>query len=238
MIRGISHAASAMVARSRQQDVTANNLANAGTSGYKRQSLFLRRLNEASVPADKPWLQKFDEGIYTDFSQGTIEATSNPFDLAVDGEGFFVVDTPEGERYTRAGSLTRSASGELVTSNGFALSSDGGAITLPQGDLSVSETGEISVDSQVVGSIRLVQFKNPQALRPVGQTLYETSEPPEPDTTSRVRQGFLERANLDPVTEMVNMMSAFRYFETAQKAVQIQDETLGRAVNQIGKVQG
>lgn len=227
-----------MVARARQQDVTANNLANAGTSGYKRQSLFLRRLNEASAPADKPWLQPFDEGLYTDFSQGAIESTSNPFDLAIDGEGFFVVATPEGDRYTRNGSLTRSATGELVTSDGYALSGDGGSIALPQGDLFVSVDGVVSVDTQVVGTIRIVRFKNPQTLQVVGKTYYSSSEPPEADTTSRVRQGFLERSNLDPITEMVNMMSAFRYFETAQKAVQIQDETLGRTVNQVGKVQG
>jgi len=96
----------------------------------------------------------------------------------------------------------------------------------------------VSVDAQVVGTLRIVSFENPQSLRAVGKTYFNSAEPPETDTTSRVLQGYLERANLDPVTEMVNMMSAFRYFETAQKAVQIQDETLGRAVNQIGKVQG
>ncbi len=225
-----------MVARARQHDVTANNLANAGTTGFKRQSLFLRRLQDASVPADKPWLQPYDEGVYTDFSQGTIVATSNPFDLAIDGKGFFVVETPEGERYTRNGSFTRSASGELVTSDGYAVAGDGGAITLPQGDLVVSETGQVIVAGQQVGTVRIVAFRNTQSLSPVGKTYYDSKEPPEPDTITLVRQGFLEQANLDPVTEMIQMMSAFRYFETAQKAVQIQDETLGRAVNQIGKL--
>lgn len=238
MIRGISYAASAMVARARQQDVTANNMANAGTSGFKRQSLFLRRLTEASIPADKPWLQPYDSGLYTDFSQGPIESTGNPFDLAIEGEGFFKVITPNGELYTRNGSFTKSATGELVTSNGYAVSSEGGAITLPVGDMYVNGTGEVSVNGEIVGVIQIVRFKNPQLLNAVGQTYYQTTEPPEPDTTSRLRQRYLERANLDPVTEMVNMITSFRYFETAQKAVQIQDETLGRAVNQIGKVQG
>lgn len=238
MIRGISYAASAMVARARQQDVTANNMANAGTSGFKRQSLFLRRLNEASISADTPWLQPYHQGLYTDFSQGPIESTGNPFDLAIEGEGFFVVTTPNGELYTRNGSFTRSTSGELVTSNGYAVSSEGGAITLPQGDMYISETGEVSVNGETVGIIQIVGFKNLQLLKAVGHTYFQSAEPSEPDTTSRLRQGYLERANLDPVTEMVNMISTFRYFETAQKAVQIQDETLGRAVNQIGKVQG
>jgi len=236
MIRGIYNAASAMVARSKQQDVTSSNLANAGAAGYKRRSVFLRRLSDAQNPAEKPWLQPLAEGTYTDFSQGVLEPTGEAFDAAIDGEGFFVVNTPQGERFTRNGDFSLSPSGELVTANGYQVLGDGGPIALPDGELVIGEQGQVYVDGAQVGNLRVVTFANPQNLESVGGALYSSNEGSVPADAATVRQGYVENANLDIVQEMVHMMTSFRYFETAQKAVQMQDETLNQAVNNIGKV--
>jgi flagellar basal-body rod protein FlgG len=236
MIRGIYNAASAMVARARQHDVTASNLANAGTAGYKRQSIFLRRLDDAQRPDEPAWMSKLDEGTYTDFSQGMLEPTGDALNVALDGPGYFVVSTPEGERYTRNGNFTCSDTGELTTPDGLKVMSDSGALVLPAGQLVVGESGEIYVDGTQVGRMRIVTFNDQQRLKPTGKSLYASTDAAVPATSTAVRQGYLERSNLDVVREMVQMITQFRYYETAQKAVQMQDETLNQAVNQIGKL--
>ena len=175
--------------------------------------------------------------MYTDHSQGTLEMTNDRFNFAIQGPGFFEIETPEGTRYTRNGSFSRNEEGELITANGHRVLGDGGPITLPAGDLIVGEQGDISVDGVGQGRLRIVRFANPQGLVPIGRSLYRADVAPEEAPDSLVRQGFLEGANFDLVNEMVHMMTTFRYFETAQKAVQIQDETLDRAVNQVGRVQ-
>jgi flagellar basal-body rod protein FlgG len=225
-----------MVSRAKQQDAVANNMANAQTAGYKRRSIFLRRLTAAESNAEHPWLRPLEQGNYTDFTQGLLEPTGEPLNLALEGDGFFVIDTPQGERYTRNGNFTRSPAGELMTPDGYAVQGDSGAIALPDGELTVGDKGELYVDGAQVGRLRTVTFANPQSLVPVGKSLFQSSETATPATSANVRQGYLERANFDLVQEMVQMITTFRYFETAQKAVQMQDETLGRAVNQVGRI--
>lgn len=237
MIRGISLAASAMVARARQQDAIANNLANAETAGYKRQSIFMRRLEAAQTDTKQPWLIPLQEGKYTDFTQGSLDLTGNPFQMAVDGPGFFAVETPEGERFTRSGNFSLSEAGELVTSDGYTVLGDSGPIVLTGDDLVVGEHGEVSDGGVQKGRLRIVTFTDPQSLVPLGRNLFMGAQEPVSDSESLVRQGYLERANFDLVHQMVEMMTTFRYFETAQKAVQIQDATLDRAVNQVGRLQ-
>ena len=133
-----------MVARSRQQDAIANNLANAETAGYKRQSIFMRMLQSAQLDKRQPWLVPLQEGKYTDFTQGQLDPTGDPLHMAVDGPGFFVVETPEGERFTRAGNFTRNEEGQLVTSDGYPVLGDSGAMVLTGGDVVIGERGEVS----------------------------------------------------------------------------------------------
>jgi len=237
MIRGISLAASAMVARSRQQDALANNMANAETAGFKRQSIFMRRLEAAQTDKRQPWLIPLQEGNYTDFTQGPLDPTGHPLNLALDGPGFFVVETPEGERFTRGGNFSRSEAGELVTADGFKVLGDSGPIVLSGDDITVGEHGEVNDGGVDKGRLRVVNFSDPQSLTSLGRNLFFSREEPQPEPESLVRQGYIERANFDLVHQMVEMMTTFRYFETAQKAVQIQDATLDRAVNQVGRLQ-
>jgi flagellar basal-body rod protein FlgG len=224
-----------MVARARQHDAVANNLANAGTAGYKRQTIFLRRLEAATAQQDRPWLRPLEQGTYTDFSQGVLDASEDPFNLAIDGPGFFVVETPDGQAYTRNGSFARSDDGTLVTADGYAVLGDGGPIVVPNGEFTVGQQGEVFVDGAQVGALQIVSFADPQKLTPIGKSLFRATTVAEPAEGTLIRQGFLERANLELVDEMVRMIASFRYYETAQKAVQIQDETLGRAVNEVGR---
>ena len=237
MIRGISHAASAMVARAKQQDAIANNLANAETAGFKRESIFMRRLEAAQTDASQPWFIPLQQEKYTDFTQGPLDITGNPFHQAIDGPGFFVVEAPEGERYTRSGNFTLNEEGQLVTSDGYPVLGDSGPIVLTSDNFVVGERGEVSENGVERGRLRVVSFTTPQTLTPLGRNLFTTTEEAQPDAQSLVRQGYIERANFDLVQQMVEMMTIFRYFETAQKAVQIQDASLDRAVNQVGRIQ-
>jgi flagellar basal-body rod protein FlgF len=226
-----------MVARARQQDAIANNLANAETAGFKRESIFMRRLEAAQTDPRQPWYIPLQQEKYTDFSQGSLDLTGNPFHNAIDGPGFFVVEAPEGERYTRSGNFTLNEEGQLVTTDGYPVLSDSGPIVLTGDNFVVGERGEVSQDGVERGRLRVVAFDNPQALTALGKNLFTTAEEAQEDTGSLVRQGYIERANFDLVQQMVEMMTTFRYFETAQKAVQIQDATLDRAVNQVGRLQ-
>lgn len=226
-----------MVARARQQDAIANNLANSETAGFKRESIFMRRLEAAQADARQPWFVPLQQEKYTDFSQGSLDLTGNPFHSAIDGPGFFVVESPEGERYTRSGNFTLNDEGQLVTSDGFPVLSDSGPIVLTDDNFVVGEHGEVSQDGVDRGRLRVVRFDDPQSLTALGRNLYTTTAEALEDPESLVRQGYLERANFDLVQQMVEMMTTFRYFETAQKAVQIQDATLDRTVNQVGRIQ-
>jgi flagellar basal-body rod protein FlgG len=178
------------------------------------------------------------DGVYTDHSQGSLERTGRDLDLAIDGDGFFVVDTPQGEAYTRNGSFTISPEGLLVDSRGNPVLSDAGELYLAGGEVSVSADGEVSVAGEPVGKLRLVDFPKPYQLTKTAGALLSASDQviPEPAGLATVRQGYLERSNVDVLREMVEMIASYRAFETGQRMIQIQDESLAKATNDLGRV--
>jgi len=247
MIRGIYTAASGMVAESLRTDTIANNLANVNTAGYKKdvaiskdfRSMYIQRINDGT---DAPVIGNMGVGSVIDeiapiHSAGPMVQTGNTFDLAIDGQGYFTVDTPNGVRYTRNGSFTRNALGELVTQDGYRVLGQNGPLRVNGDKVAVSGDGQVSVDGMVTGSLQLVNFADEKQLTKEGSSLYVAAACAQTSPMEGiVRQGVVEQSNVNAVSEMVNMIAGYRAYETNAKAVQAQDELLDKAVNEVAKV--
>ncbi len=224
-----------MILQTRKNDVVANNLANLQTIGFKRDRVFFQVLsNKMQEPLEMI--------VKPDFSQGPLQQTGNPLDLAFSGRGFFTVETPSGEAYTRNGHFRLDADGTLLTSDGLPVLGEGGPIVL-QGkentplSIVVTEEGEIFVDDEYMDRLRIVDFENYDQLQKAGANLFVLSGEATPITpeNSAIRQGFLEKSNVDPVREMVDLIEVQRRFENTQRMVRAVDELMGAAVNKISK---
>jgi flagellar basal-body rod protein FlgF len=242
MLKGIHKAASGMIPRVKQQEITANNIANASTAGYKKDSIFLQELNaarRASLPRKSDWEQPMIDQVYTDYSQGTFERTGNSLDVAINGEGFFILESPEGESriYTRNGSFSTDLDGFMVNSEGFRVLGDGGPIEIGNGAVTVSETGDVLADDNQVGRIQVVEFADESVLVKKGTSGFAADDgiEPTPSANYTVRQGFLERANINVIKEMVRMIITLRNYETSSKAIQMQNDSLNVLFNQVGR---
>lgn len=258
MIRGLYTASAGMQAEQIRQEVIANNLANLNTSGFrrdlavleKRENMAIRRTHDP-VSADplaatrrRP-IGELGVGVLVDrivkrFEQGVLKTTEEPFDLALDGDGWFTVGTPGGERlYTRAGDFTRNADGQVVTKDGNLLLGLNGPIAVPPaGAFSVSKDGIVSVNGRPLDRLALARFDDPDAdLEKVGDTAFRFRGAGQPAASvAQVAQGMLEGPNVNAVQEMVEMIAALRHYEANQKALQSQDETLSKAVNDVARV--
>jgi len=223
----------------RRLELAANNMANAATPGFKAQRMgfeeyLLARTAEARRTAK-------GETPRTCFGQGTLEETQNPLDFAIEGEGFFVVDTPAGRRYTRAGNFTLDAENQLVTREGYTVLGDGAPVVLDDTTgvgVWLSDDGRFFVDETESGRLDVVRFANPQLLERSGMNLFSASDEtgPEIPSDSRVRQGFLETSNVNPVETMMHLIDLYRAYEAQQKALQAGDQMDNRAANDLGKL--
>lgn len=175
--------------------------------------------------------------VATIHTPGAMRVTNNTLDVAVEGDGYFAVETPNGLRYTRNGTFHRSVQGELVTSDGFRVMGQAGPILLDDGKVNISEDGRIQVDGEEVDQLRLTGFANEQALTKEGDSLMVAGEDAQMRAaTGLVRQGALEMPNVNVVLEMVHMITGYRAYEVNSKAVQAHDQLLDKAVNQVGSV--
>jgi flagellar basal-body rod protein FlgF len=230
------------IAAQRSLDVIANNLANMNTSAYRRDALKFEEYLEQSQPGeDQKGVQTTafvqPAGIVRDNSEGRIEATGNPFDLAISGKGYFVVQTANGERYTRDGHFTLNADGTIVTETGDPVMTDGGAvaITTDDGDVTISGDGTISGDQGQIARVRVVQFADDMALTKEGASYYATSQQPtDAESGYKLEQGMLERSNVVPVTEMTAMIDVMRSFQAISNMISAQEELKRKAVTSLG----
>jgi flagellar basal-body rod protein FlgF len=261
MIRGLYTSSSAMQVEIMRQDVIANNLANLNTSGFKKDFAVMEakeklKLWRTNNPSSKhPDCVKFrapigDLGtgvnldrIYKNFEQGNLQHTANPLDLALHGDGYFVLKNADGTlRYTRAGDFTKDANGFLVDESGRRVQGDNGDIQLlEQGQFTISDDGRMVMNNQSLGKLQVVKFANPDnQLEKLEDTTFRMNNgvaaPIDQNTT--ISQGYREMSNVNSVTEMVNMIAALRQYEANQKAITSQDETLGKAVNDVGRYNG
>lgn len=228
----------------RQLDVVANNIANADTTGFKLESLLLRteRARPAgTVGAPNPVSFVLDSGVGRDFSQGALRRTDAPLDMALEGDGFFVVRTAQGDRYTRDGGFTLDAENRLVTSEGDAVLDDGGAeITLnaANGAATVAADGSISQGATRVGRLGVVRFASMTGLSKIGDNLYAAPAGAEPvqAADTRVRQGMLEGSNVEPVVQITQMIEIQRAYERVSRIVDSTQDLSRRAVERLGRV--
>ena len=236
----------------RQMDVVANNVANVNTNGYKADSsLFQEYLKTGAhednfVGQDRNVSYVQDSGTYRDFSQGPLQATSNPLDLAIDGGGFLAVQTAGGERYTRDGGLQINPQGQLVTVSGDPVLGASGPIVLQptDHDINVSPDGTVTVlegngrADSIRGKLRLVSFANAQKMLKEGSNLYAAGEggAPQADTKSQLRQGFLEKSNVNSVAEMSRMIEVTRAYTQISTLLQQQSDLHKTAIQQLADV--
>jgi flagellar basal-body rod protein FlgF len=243
---------SRQVVLERQMDVVANNIANINTSGYKAdRSLFQEYLasgahedNFASPDRRVSFVQ--DRATFHDFAQGPTEETKNPLDVAIDGSGFLVVQTPAGERYTRDGGLHINNQGQLVTASGYQVLGNSGPIVFQPTDHDVSIAGDGNVTVQegtgrtdsVRGKLRMVSFAQAQQLLKEGSNLYSaaTGTAAAPDTASRLRQGFIEKSNVNSVTEMSRMIEITRTYTQIATMLQAQSDLHKSAIEKLADV--
>jgi flagellar basal-body rod protein FlgF len=222
----------------RQMEVTANNIANMSSSGYKAESLLLEQVPIAAGDGRRLAFVQ-DRGMVRDLGDGATTATGNPFDLAISGPGYLVVQAEAGERYTRAGQLRVGPEGVLVDIAGRPVLDEGGApVPLPEGAgrVEIAADGTLSGDDGPFGRLQVVEFERPQALVKEGGGLYRTDEPPLPAEASSVVQGMLEASNVQGVLEITRMMETLRAFQGAQRLIEIHHEGKRRAIERMMSV--
>lgn len=226
-----------------QLSVVANNLANINTTGFKAQRLLfeehLMPVAEASSFADGDQDVSYvvDYGASSNFEAGSISLTENAFDVAVEGNGFFVIDTPDGERFTRNGAFHLDATGQMVTADGRPVLGEGGPLvfTAEDTDVTIAEDGTISTALGVKGRLRMVEFENPQTLSRIGDNLF-VGENPQPAERIRVLQGAVEKSNVSGVIEVTRMIEITRQYTAVSKMINEGDELLRKAIERLGSV--
>lgn len=238
----------------------ANNLANVNTNGYKRDALAFKdtMAHFASDEIREPLATVRSKPLFpeplnmsrtriavaqTEFAQGAMHFTGDPLDLAITGDGFFKVTTPTGDFYTRNGHFLRTSDGTVVTSQGWPLQGDGGNIVIPEGtrNVNISLDGQVFADGAQVNTVNLVTVDDLKKLEKMGSNLFRPRDNVnvvEVDARpggARMSQGFVETANVEVVTEMVNMIETNRQFEAYQKVMQTSDSVDREAISKVGR---
>jgi flagellar basal-body rod protein FlgF len=245
MLQGIYLASQSMTTLMDKQDQIANNLANVNTTGYKESNLFIKTFQKyLSNDERQPYVNeeiKPDE-VYINYSEGPSRQTGNNFDLQIQGSGFFTVMTPNGVRYTRDGNFSLDADGYMVTSDGSKVMATDGYIRLERDrgtNVFIDGRGEVIQQDEIRGTLRIADFTKPYRLLREGNGLLRPQLPDNPEVASAgyvVKQGYLEGSNVSIIHNMVEMISAFRTYEADQRALLAQDQTLDKAVNQVGRI--
>lgn len=237
----------------REMEVVANNIANIDTNGFKADfSLFEEYLMPGARDgnfrvADSPVSFVRDRGTLLDLNQGPLQRTGNPTDLAINGDGFLVINTPQGERYTRNGALQINPQGELVTSEGYQVMGDGGPIAFqnqdtgitinPEGTVSVKDPSNSTV-AIIRGQLRVVSFAQPQRLQKEGGSTFSAPAdmPATPSTKSSVVQGALEKSNVRPIIEMSRMIEVSRSYAMIANLLQSEGDLHKTSLQQLSDV--
>lgn len=251
MIKGLYSAVSAMIMNATRQQVLSHNIANVQTPGFKQilttaqgfmqnQAVYTNGNLQAS-PVNYLGTLGLGSQIgqeFIDYGQGSMQSTSNPLDFALQGNGFFTVKTPDGNRYTRDGRFLRDADNTLVTVDGFQVLDDAGqAITLPDGDVSATQDGAISVNGTAVATLGIGVFAKPETeLQHTEGNLFTGPAASTGKEVPQVVQGYLETSNANVSQLMTQLVEVGRSYEAAQKLVQSQDELLGKTIASLGRI--
>jgi flagellar basal-body rod protein FlgF len=246
MLQGYYSAASAMSAALHNQDILAQNLAHAPVPGYRRQALsFEEFVPQGAAPAGSisgGTSVANPSGSYgtqvaqhsSSFAAGPYQYTGNPLECAIQGDGFFVLDGPNGPLYTRNGQFHVNSDGVLVSPGGYAVSGSNGTLRIPAnaGQIHIAQDGTVIADDVPVGQIRLASFADSSQLQRVGPTLFTAPNDTPPQTsTAWIRQGYREGSNVQIVQEMVQMIAGMRQYEAAAKALRSLSDAMQQRTN-------
>ena len=222
----------------REIQVLAHNIANLSTTGFRREGLLFSEYMRNLDGEEEPLSMAAANAHQTYLTQGAVTMTGGTLDLAIEGDGFFLIETPQGERLTRAGHFSTDASGEMVTPDGFRLLDLGGApvfIPADAGPISIARDGTVSAGGQPLAQIGLVQPEDPATLTRASGTLHAASGPVLPVEGGVVLQGFLEESNVNPISEMARMIEVQRAYEAGQKFLDREDERIRSVVQTLGR---
>lgn len=248
MIQGLYAAATGMMALEERQSITANNIANAATPGFKRHQpvqfgfyqvfhdTLRRPLIHNLAPAPGGGAKIVES--YPNLDLGTLRATDSPLHAAILGPGYFVVDTPRGERFTRAGDFSVDVDGHLATPAGHKAQAEGGGpVDVRGGNVNIAQDGTVTVDGVAAGRMRVVEFESPERLLREGDSLFaagaEVRERMTGAGNSTVQQARLEMSNVNLPHEMTGMLIGLRAYEANQRVIQALDGTIGRLIDQV-----
>jgi flagellar basal-body rod protein FlgG len=262
LLKNIYAPLSAGKGQERVLEILANNIANSGTTGFKEQDVSFTSMLANPWPAyqnpNPPAPFKMDmsevyplhgnemgtvalSSIRTNFSQGPMRETGNPLDCAVQGNGFFTIETAFGPRFTRDGSFALTPDGTLVTRSGGTVAGENGPLTgLSEGDVRITPSGEVFQGDLFVDKLRITAFEDPELLERIGDNSFVHDGAPENIIAFRgeISQGYIESANVNPMKNMANLITAHRTYEALQKAIQAHDKTMEKGSNEIGVVRG
>jgi flagellar basal-body rod protein FlgF len=226
MLRGLYSLASAMDVSATNHELIAENLAHVNSPGYRRQSMQFEGFNPptasgAGLPGESISSVR-SGGTYTEFEAGPMQQTGNPLDVALSGDGFFVLQGPKGPLYSRNGAFDLGPGNQLRSRAGVPVLAGGGPVTIPDGanNIQIGHDGTITVDGNTIAKLDIVTFDRPDSLRRAGDTAFEGGTPqPAVDGKVTVEQGFREGSNVNIVNEMVSMMLGMRHYEAAEKTL-------------------
>lgn len=229
----------------RAMDVIANNLANMSTPAYKREAVQFKEYVEQlpttagqSAPQTISFVQ--DGGVLRDMREGQLKRTNAPFDVALNGKGYFEIQTANGPRYTRNGHFSLDAQGQLVTDGGNTVMGDGGPITVTpdDGDVHIAADGTVSGKQGQLGKLKVVDFASDAELTKEGSSYYSTTQTPQPVANTKIEQGMIESSNVQPVIEISHMLEVMRNYQATATLSQSQEDLMRQAIEKLGSVQG
>ena len=227
----------------RELDIVANNIANVDTTGFKVEGTMVKTDPATGARmVDGPPSLKFviDDGVTRDFSQGAMRQTDGPLDLAIDGQGFFKIQTAAGERYTRDGRFTLSPDGKLTTQAGDAVQGESGEIVVNPalGPVSIAVDGTVSQGANKIGKLAVVTFDDLSGLSKTGDNQFRNASnlQPQPTTAARVRQGMLEGSNVNSILQVTRLIEISRAYESMARTIENSAELSRRSVERLGRI--
>jgi flagellar basal-body rod protein FlgF len=233
------------MAMQRSVDIVANNIANSSTTGFKREGIqFNTYLSQTTPKQSTSYV--YDKATYRDTTPGTLSSTGNPLDLAIQGQGYFQIQTPQGTQYTRDGAFRTDNQGQIVNSSGMPVLSDGGqAITLPDDARDITISGDGFLTAQVgtgssraqLGKIGVVSFDNDQLVVPAGNGMLTTTQTPTPVLGNAIMQGAIEESNVKPVVEITDLIKLQRAYEQASNLIGSENTRLSDAIDKLSATQ-
>ena len=250
MIRGIEISKSAMLAQRSRMDVVANNLANTDTKGFKKDEVVVTNFknvllseigdtaidNSQAKPVGNFSFGIHPEVVYTSYEQGSFEETGNQSDLAIQGSGFFELQTQQGLRYTRDGAFSVNKNGYLVNADGYNIVGDKGPLLVGDQKFTIDVKGNVIINGVIKNKVKVVEFTDNKDLEKEGDNLFASKSAGSVSTQSNILQNYLENSNVEVSSEMTSMIEIQKSYEANQRVLKMMDELVGKAVNDVGRV--